>query len=67
MTINYAGPAGSVPRVSLVDFIRAVRGGNEAQLERWVKGKIVLLGPDSKVDDTHATPFYTAFSLPTGG
>ncbi len=63
MTINYAGPAGSVPRVSLVDFIRAVRGGNEAQLERWVKGKIVLLGPDSKVDDTHATPFYTAFSL----
>lgn len=63
MIINYAGPAGFIPRVSFVDFIRAVRAGNEAQLEQWVKDKIVLLGPDSRVDDTHATPFYTAFSV----
>jgi adenylate cyclase len=63
MTINYAGPAGTFPRVSLVDFVRAVRAGNQAQLEQWVKGKIVLLGPDNKVEDTHATPFYTAFAL----
>jgi adenylate cyclase len=63
MTINYAGPADTVPKVSLLDFIRAVRSGNQAQLERWVKGKIVLLGPDTKANDTHATPFYTAFAL----
>lgn len=63
MTINYAGPAGSFPRISLLDFIRAVRSGNQAQLERWVKGKIVLLGPDTATNDTHATPFYTAFAL----
>lgn len=63
MTINYAGPAGFITRVPLVDFIQAVRSGNQARIESWVKGKIVLLGPDSKVDDTHATPFYTAFGL----
>jgi adenylate cyclase len=63
MTINYAGPADSFPRISLLDFIRAVRSGNQAQLERWVKGKIVLLGPDTATNDTHATPFYTAFAL----
>jgi adenylate cyclase len=63
MTINYAGPAGTFPRVSLVDFVRAVRAGNQRKLKQWVKGKIVLLGPDNKVEDTHATPFYTAFTL----
>ena len=63
MTINYAGPADTFPKVSLLDFIRAARSGNQAQLERWVKGKIVLLGPDNNTDDRHATPFYTAFAL----
>ena len=63
LTINYAGPADSFPRISLLDFIRAARSGNQAQLERWVKGKIVLLGPDNNTDDRHATPFYTAFAL----
>jgi adenylate cyclase len=63
LTINYAGPADTFPRVSLVDFVQAVRSGNEPQLERWVKGKVVLLGPDNKTNDTHATPFYTAFAL----
>jgi len=63
LTINYAGPADTFPEVSLLDFIRAVRSGNQAQLERWVKGKIVLLGPATNTIDTHATPFYTAFAL----
>ncbi|HEY2016444.1 MAG TPA: adenylate/guanylate cyclase domain-containing protein, partial [Bryobacteraceae bacterium] len=62
MTINFAGPADSFPKVSLYDFIKAVRAGNKAQLEKWVKGKAVLLGPDN-MDDRHATPFYTAFGL----
>lgn len=63
MIINFAGPEGTFPRVSLVDFIRAVRAGNQAQLERWVKGKVVLLGPDDRATDAHDTPFFTAFGL----
>ena len=62
LTINYAGPANTFPTVSLFDFIQAVRSGNRAQLAKWVEGKIVLLGPDN-LDDRHATPFFTAFSL----
>jgi adenylate cyclase len=61
ITINYAGPAGTVPRHSLSDFIAAARAGNMKQLKEWVEGKIVLLGPDS-IDDRHATPYFTLFS-----
>ncbi len=60
LTLNFAGPADTFPRVSLYDFVNAVRAGNKAQIEKWVKGKVVLLGPDN-IDDRHATPFYTAF------
>jgi len=60
--INFAGPADTFPRASLVDFIQASKKGNQKQLEEWVKGKIVLVGPDSKADpDRHATPYYTSF------
>lgn len=62
MTINYAGPADTFPRVSLFDVVQAARAGNKAQLEKWFKGKVVLLGPDN-IDDRHATPFYTAFTV----
>ncbi|MGD1072315.1 MAG: adenylate/guanylate cyclase domain-containing protein [Bryobacteraceae bacterium] len=62
LTINYAGPADTFPRVSLYDVVTAYRAGNRAQLDKWMKGKAVLLGPDDN-DDRHATPFYTAFTL----
>lgn len=62
MIINYAGPADTFPRVSLYDFVSAARSGDAAQLSRWVKDKVVLIGPDN-LDDRHATPFFTAFSL----
>ncbi|HWE51505.1 MAG TPA: adenylate/guanylate cyclase domain-containing protein [Bryobacteraceae bacterium] len=62
IVINFAGPTDTFPRVSLVDFIDAAQAGNQKQLEKWVKGKIVMMGPDSKTDtDRHATPFYTSF------
>jgi adenylate cyclase len=61
ITINYAGRAGTVPRISLVKFIETARAGNAQQLRQWVGGKIVLLGPD-KIDDRHATPFFTLFT-----
>jgi class 3 adenylate cyclase len=62
MVINYAGPADTFPRVSLYDFIEAAQKGEAAKLAGWVKGKIVLLGPDN-FDDRHATPFFTAFAV----
>jgi len=62
LTINFAGPADTFPEISLYDVVQAARAGNKAQLEKWFKGKVVLLGPDN-IDDRHATPFYTAFGL----
>lgn len=60
MTINFAGPSDTFPRVSLYDFIQAARAHNQAQLEKWVKGKAVLLGPDlfKPPVDRYSTPFY---------
>jgi adenylate cyclase len=63
LAINFAGPPGTFPRISLSDFIAAARAGRKAQLRDWVKGKAVLLGPDN-IDDRHATPFFTLFSGP---
>lgn len=59
--INFAGPSGTIPRVSLSDFVAATRAGDKAQLEKWVKGKAVLLGPDNKTD-RYSTPFFTFFA-----
>ncbi len=61
LTINYAGPPGTVPRVPLYKFMEAAKKNDTAQLEKWVKGKVVLLGPDN-LEDRHNTPFYTAFA-----
>jgi len=46
MTINYAGPADTFPRVSLYDVVEAFHAGNTAQLKKWFEGKVVLLGTD---------------------
>src|SRR4051812_3241714 len=61
IAINYAGPPGTFPHISLADFIQAARAHDLPKLRSWVEGKAVLLGPDS-IDDRHATPFYTFFS-----
>jgi adenylate cyclase len=61
MTINYAGPADTFPRVSLYDVIEAYHAGNQAQLKKWFSGKAVLMGTDD-LGDRRATPFYTAFA-----
>ncbi len=62
LIINYAGPADTVPHVSLYDVVSAYRNKDKAQLENWFRGNAVLLGPEN-IDDRHATPFYTAFTL----
>ncbi len=61
--INYAGPSGTIPRVSLSDFNAAYAKRDVKALEGWVKGKIVLLGPDN-TEDRYDTPFYTFISGP---
>src|SRR5262249_45999986 len=61
IAVNYAGPAGTFPSVSLADFETAANAGNMEQLRRWVAGKAVLLGTDA-IEDRRATPFFTPFS-----
>jgi adenylate cyclase len=61
IAINYAGPPGTIPSVSLADFENAAKAGNVDQLRKWAGGKIVLVGTDS-LDDRRATPFFTLFS-----
>lgn len=55
--INYAGPPGTFPRASLVDFLDAARHGDKEQIRRWVAGKAVIVGVDF-VDDSFNTPFF---------
>jgi class 3 adenylate cyclase/CHASE2 domain-containing sensor protein len=61
--INYAGPPGTFPRISIVDFLQLARDGKWDEIEKLVKGKAILLGPDYD-QDRHATPFYTVFGGP---
>jgi adenylate cyclase len=61
LTINFAGPPGTVPTVPLNKFIAAAKRNDIAQLKKWVEGKVVMLGPDN-ASDRHPTPFYTMFA-----
>jgi adenylate cyclase len=60
IAINFAGPPGTFPSVSLADFETAYKAGNIDQLRKWVNGKIVLIGTDA-IEDRQATPFFTLF------
>lgn len=55
--IRHAGPAGTVRRVSLADFLQAAGQGDTERLLSWVRNKAVILGPDL-ITDRHATPHY---------
>jgi adenylate cyclase len=59
IVINYAGPSGTIPRVSLTDFYDAYERHDVNKLQSWVKGKIVMLGPDNGLGDRYDTPYYT--------
>jgi adenylate cyclase len=61
IAINYAGPPGTVPSISLADFEKTYKDGNIDQLRKWVNGKIVLIGTDA-LEDRRATPFFTLFN-----
>ena len=64
--INYAGPAGTFPHVSLADFLDAAGRGEKDRLRDWVKGKIVLIGTDS-ISDRFDTPFFIGSQWNTAG
>lgn len=59
MPIRFAGPAGTIPSVSMIDVLERARAGDRAQLAKWFAGKVVLVGSQD-VNDTHQTPFYLA-------
>jgi adenylate cyclase len=59
LTINFAGPPGTVPMIPLWKFLQAVHNKDTATLHKWVDGKVVMLGPDNFIIDRHNTPFYT--------
>jgi adenylate cyclase len=61
VTIDFAGPPGTVPTIPLYKFLEAAHNNDLATLRKWVQGKVVLLGPDN-IDDRHNTPFYTVFA-----
>ncbi len=58
IAINYAGRAGTYPRVSLWDVVRALRAKETDKLRGWFAGRVVLLGQDRK-DDRKGNPYYT--------
>jgi adenylate cyclase len=60
ITINYAGPPGTFPSVSLADFLDPAR---KPDIEKLVRGKAVLIGTDS-LDDRYPTPFFTFLGGP---
>ena len=37
MTVKFRRVTETFPHISLLDFVRAVRAGNQAQLEKWVQ------------------------------
>lgn len=62
LTIDFAGPPGTIPTVPLWKFLDAARRHDTAALRKWVEGKVVMLGPDNFTGDRWETPFYTAFA-----
>ena len=64
LRINYVGPPGTFPRVSLSDVEDAYLAGDTKQLQSWFQGKAVLVGVDTPTEDRRATPFFTLLSGP---
>ncbi len=59
LLIHYWGPGGTFPSLSMAEVLAAARKGDTAQLERWFRGKIVLIGTLDP-GDMQPTPFYLA-------
>jgi adenylate cyclase len=75
IAINYAGPSNddhsgvepkrqkdTFQRVSMVALIDAWKKGDLAQLRKWVEGKVVMFGADSK-GDRYDTPYFAIGEL----
>lgn len=59
LRIHYWGPEGTFRAVSMADALAAAEKNDTAQLERWFRGNIVLIGTRDPTDK-HPTPFYLA-------
>ena len=58
VTIDFAGPPDTFPRISLADIVDASRNGRVDKLKEWLGGKIVMIGLDT-FEDRHPTPFFS--------
>jgi len=59
LLIQYRGPEGTFRSVSMAEAIAAAEKADTAQLERWFRGNIVLIGTRDPTDK-RPTPFYLA-------
>jgi adenylate cyclase len=57
LLVNYRGPEGSFPTVSMGSVLEAASKQDTGDLKRWFDGKIVLIGTLDPLD-RKATPFY---------
>jgi|GEM_PF-4182443 len=59
MVVNYVGPAGTVPVVSMRDVLQAAQDPNDhPEFARQWEGKMVLIGTtDISLGDRHLTPY----------
>ena len=59
LLIHYWGPEGTFPAVSMADVLGSAQKGDTAELERWFRGKVVLIGALDPADK-YPIPFYLA-------
>lgn len=64
VVINFVGPDGTFPRISMAQVLQWIEAQDEASLQQTFQGKIVLLGPTAKADqDFKETPFSSVKSM----
>lgn len=65
VTVNFAGPVGSVPRVSFGQVVKWIEAGDQGRLRSTFADKVVLIGGTARVDlDFVETPFPSHHPMP---
>lgn len=65
VVVNFAGPPGSIPRVSFGQVVTWIEQGNQEALRNTFSNKIVLIGGTARIDlDFVETPFPSLHPMP---
>lgn len=65
VVVNFAGPAGSIPRISFGELVRWLARGDTKAIDKAFAGKVVLLGGTARIDlDFVETPFPSRHPMP---